>query len=53
MFSSRLRGLITLWALSLIGPLAHAEPISVQYEQGSTHGFVALRTLDGASTSPR
>ncbi len=27
--------------------LAHAEPIHVRYRQGSSHGFVALKTLDG------
>jgi hypothetical protein len=28
-------------------PLAESETIRVRYPQGSTHGFVALRTLDG------
>ena len=32
---------------SLLGAALRAEPISVRYGQGSSHGFLALRTLDG------
>ena len=33
----------------LIGPSLRAEPIPVKYGQGSSHGFLALKTLDGAT----
>ena len=29
--------------------LAHAEPVQVRYRQGTAHGFLALKTLDGTS----
>lgn len=29
--------------------LAHADPIAVRYPQGSSHGFLALKTLQGVS----
>lgn len=41
---------IELFALSLVGLLAgtlYADPIPVRHPQGSEHGFVALRALDG------
>jgi hypothetical protein len=31
----------------LLNPLAEAEPVKVRYSQGSSHGFLALKTLDG------
>ena len=33
----------------LLGAALSAEPIPVRYEQGSSHGFLALKTLDGAT----
>jgi hypothetical protein len=40
-------------ALSLLllagAVLAHAEPIQVRYRLGSTHGFIALKTMEGKS----
>jgi hypothetical protein len=35
-------------ALSLV-PLSGAEPIPVRYKQGSSHGFAALKSLDGVT----
>jgi hypothetical protein len=44
------RFLSALFALSFAGTvLAHAKPIHVRYRQGSTHGFLALQTMDGTS----
>jgi hypothetical protein len=34
--------------LSWLAALAPAEPIPVRYRQGSSHGFLALKTLEGA-----
>ena len=43
--SARYFGMFCLvCALSL---LADAEPVKVRYAQGSSHGFLALKTLDG------
>lgn len=33
--------------ISALAPIAKSETIPVRYPQGSTHGFLALRTLDG------
>ncbi len=44
-FSTRSLGLfltVTLFGLNL-----HADPISVRHPQGASHGFLALKTLDG------
>lgn len=40
---SRVLGSLLLVAASL----SHAEPIRVRYPQGSSHGFVTLKTQDG------
>jgi hypothetical protein len=45
-FALRLLGLLSLAVLSF-NVLAYAEPVPVRYPQGSTHGFLALKTLDG------
>jgi hypothetical protein len=37
--------------LLLRSPLS-AEPIPVRYPEGTTHGFLALRTLDGSCLRP-
>lgn len=43
------------WSLMLVvafftsAPLAHSEPIPVRYPQGSAHGFLVLKTLEGVS----
>jgi hypothetical protein len=48
MSSSCVRVLGVLSVLLSIGiVLAHADPIRVRYRQGSTHGFAALKTVDG------
>ncbi len=36
-------------ALLCLGTLSMAEPILVRYKQGSSHGFVALKSLDGVT----
>jgi hypothetical protein len=38
---------LPLLAVSSFTVLTHAEPVRVRYPQGSTHGFLALKTLDG------
>ena len=43
---TRLFGTIALMAGAL-GGLSNAEPIRVRFGQGSSHGFLALRKLDG------
>jgi hypothetical protein len=40
--------IMTLSGFLLVASL-RAEPISVRYEQGSSHSFLALKTLDGAT----
>jgi hypothetical protein len=45
-FTSRLLRLLFM-AFSGFNILAHAESVPVRYPQGSAHGFLALRTLDG------
>ena len=45
-FTSRLLRLLFM-AFSGFNILAHAESVTVRYPQGSAHGFLALRTLDG------
>ena len=40
--------LLLLSSLPVISPSAHADPIPVRYPQGSSHAFLALRTLEGA-----
>lgn len=43
------------WPLMLVvaifssAPTAHSEPIRVRYPQGSTHGFLVLKTAEGVS----
>ncbi len=37
-----------LLAATFPSPMAYAEPIPVRYPQGSSHGFLALRTPEGA-----
>ena len=44
----RLIGAMSL-LVSALSVLAHAEPIRVRYPQGSAHGFLALKTLDGST----
>lgn len=44
----RFSGALSL-LLSIGATPAHPEPIRVLYSQGSTHGFVSLKTLDGRS----
>lgn len=45
-FASRLIGRLALVVCGS-GVLTHADPIPVHYPQGSTHGFLSLKTLDG------
>ena len=49
MFAFCLRSLSAFSVLLLVGTLGRAEPIPVRYQQGSSHGFVVLKTLDGKS----
>ena len=35
--------------LSCLCSLSHAEPVAVRYVQGSSHGFLALKTLQGVT----
>jgi hypothetical protein len=46
--SARVWSLTSLFGIILLqpGPLA-AEPVAVRYREGSVHGFLALRTLEG------
>jgi hypothetical protein len=54
LISSALVGSVRAWSLTSLlgiflfqpGPLA-AEPVAVRYREGSVHGFLALRTLEG------
>ena len=44
----RSRSLIGLVAIGLLQPAPlPAEPVRVRYREGSVHGFLALRTLEG------
>jgi hypothetical protein len=43
---TRLLGATVLMASTLSG-LSNAEPIRVRFGQGSSHGYLALRTIDG------
>lgn len=44
------RGFSAIFLLTLCSVLSgNAEPIPVRYAQGSSHGFLALRTLEGSS----
>jgi len=45
-FTALCLSLLTLSGI-LLGASLKAEPISVRYGQGSSHGFLALKTLDG------
>ena len=36
-----------VFGLSCLSSLCHAEPVAVRYAQGSSHGFLALKTLQG------
>jgi hypothetical protein len=45
-FPATVLGLTTLSGV-LLGTTLKAAPIPVRYEQGSSHGFLALKTLDG------
>ncbi len=47
-FSARAGKWMALLALGLCWP-GHAEPVPVRYAQGSSHGFLALKTLDGVT----
>lgn len=40
-------GRLLLAALPLFSALAIAEPVAVRYPEGSVHGYLALRSLDG------
>ena len=40
---------LTTFAYCSLSPLLTAEPIPVRYAQGSSHGFVALKTLEGVT----
>ena len=44
-FAARSHGL--LLAVALLGSHLDADPVAVRYPQGSAHGFVALKTLEG------
>jgi hypothetical protein len=44
----RLCGLVSLLTVWLVGAL-HSEPIPVRYAQGASHGFAAVKTLDGVT----
>ncbi|MFL6449867.1 MAG: hypothetical protein ACJ746_19615 [Bryobacteraceae bacterium] len=47
-YSSPIRASARLVTVALLGFWnLHADPVPVKYPQGSAHGFVALRTLDG------
>jgi hypothetical protein len=39
--------LLELFAAAFIGLILHAETVPVRYPQGSAHGFLALKTLEG------
>jgi len=45
-FPARTSGLLLLTA-TLLGAKLHADPIPVRHPQGSAHGFVVLKTLEG------
>jgi hypothetical protein len=45
-FATIALGLTALSGCFLVAKLS-AEPIAVRYGQGSSHGFLALKTLDG------
>jgi hypothetical protein len=47
-FASLALGIAIISCCSLT-PFLTAEPIAVRYAQGSSHGFVALKTLDGVT----
>jgi hypothetical protein len=46
-FAATSLGLITLSGL-LLGATLRAEPIPVRYGQGSSHGFLALKTYSAS-----
>jgi hypothetical protein len=43
---ARTSGVLVL-AAALLGAKLHADPIPVRHPQGSAHGFVVLKTLEG------
>lgn len=52
MYSSFMRSLSAVSLFCCVGAiLAHGEPIQVRYRQGTAHGFLALKTLDGTSVA--
>jgi hypothetical protein len=47
-WSSALAGLL-IWALLLPSPVLSQSPVTVLYNEGLVHGFLALRTLEGST----
>src|ERR1700677_1990579 len=47
-WSSTFAGLL-IWALLLPSPVLSQSPVTVLYNEGLVHGFLALRTLEGST----